>query len=123
MGHLKKNRGIIFHTTLKVTLFKTNQDGEDESRPVYIRGKNRRMLDISEFEDLYEESKNKIWLTFDEWLKDGSGSTFNFTILLNFKQCDFQSYMENDSLFSNDTMHYSYIFPCNSAFPSRYLYF
>merc|ERR1712030_212228 len=73
MGHLKKNRGIIFHTTLKVTLFKTNQDGEDESRPVYIRGKNRRMLDISEFEDLYEESKNKIWLTFDEWLKDGSG--------------------------------------------------
>ena len=31
------------------------------------------MLDISEFEDLYEESKNKIWLTFDEWLKDGSG--------------------------------------------------
>jgi len=71
--HLKKNRGIIFHTTLKVTLFKTNQDGEDESRPVYIRGKNRRMLDISEFEDLYDDSKNKIWLTFDEWLKDGSG--------------------------------------------------
>ena len=31
------------------------------------------MLDISEFNDLYDESKNKIWLTFDEWLKEGSG--------------------------------------------------
>merc|ERR1712055_568568 len=64
-------RSAWYH--LKVTLFKTNHDGEDESRPVYIRGKNRRMLDISEFEDLYEQSKNKIWLTFDEWLKDGYG--------------------------------------------------
>ena len=35
--------------------------------------KNRRMLDISEFEDLYNESKNKIWNNFDEWLKDGTG--------------------------------------------------
>ena len=70
---MKKNRGIIFHVTLKITLFKTKQDGEIESRPVYIRGKNRRMLDISEFEDLYEESKNKIWNNFDAWLKEGSG--------------------------------------------------
>merc|ERR1712055_508885 len=42
-------------------------------RAVYLSGKNRRMLDISEFQDLYDESKNKIWLTFDAWLKDGSG--------------------------------------------------
>ena len=61
--HLKKNNGIIFHTTLKITLFKIKQDGEVETRAVYLRGKNRRMLDISEFEDLYDESKNKIWLT------------------------------------------------------------
>ena len=52
-------KGIILHITLKITLFKTKQYGEDESRPVYLRGKNRRMLDISEFEDLYEESKTK----------------------------------------------------------------
>ena len=71
--HLKKNKGIIFHITLKITLFKIKQDGEVETRAVYLRGKNRRMLDISEFEDLYDESKNKIWLTFDAWLKDGSG--------------------------------------------------
>ena len=49
--HLKKNKGIIFHITLKITLFKTKQDGEDESRPVYIREKNRRILNIPEFED------------------------------------------------------------------------
>merc|ERR1712105_379664 len=71
--HLKKKNGIIFHTTLKITLFKIKQDGEVETRAVYLRGKNRRMLDISEFQDLYDESKNKIWLTFDAWLKDGSG--------------------------------------------------
>lgn len=49
------------------------QDGEVVTRSVYLRGKNRRMLDISEFNDLYAESKNKIWITFDEWLKEGSG--------------------------------------------------
>ena len=31
------------------------------------------MLDISEFNDLYDESKNKIWNIFDGWLKEGSG--------------------------------------------------
>ena len=71
--HLKKNKGIIFHITLKVTLYKMKQDGEVETRSVYLKGKNRRILDISEFQDLYDESKNKIWLTFDEWLKEGSG--------------------------------------------------
>ena len=71
--HLKKNKGIIFHITLKITLFKMKQDGEIVTRAVYLRGKNRRMLDISEFNELYDESKNKIWLTFDEWLKEGSG--------------------------------------------------
>merc|ERR1712236_21078 len=48
--HLKKNNGIIFHTTLKITLFKIKQDGEVETRAVYLRGKNRRMVDISEFQ-------------------------------------------------------------------------
>ena len=71
--HLKKNKGIIFHITLKVTLFKMKQDGEVETRPVYLHGENRRMLDLSEFNDLYNESKNKIWKTFDAWLKEGSG--------------------------------------------------
>ena len=71
--HLKKNKGIIFHITLKVTLFKMKQDGEVETRPVYLHGENRRILDLSEFNDLYNESKNKIWKTFDAWLKEGSG--------------------------------------------------
>ena len=31
------------------------------------------MLDLSEFNDLYAESKNKIWNIFDGWLKEGSG--------------------------------------------------
>merc|ERR1712215_410069 len=59
--------------TLKVTLYKMKQDGEVETRPVYLRGDNRRMLDLSEFNDLYAESKNKIWNTFDACLKEGSG--------------------------------------------------
>ena len=49
------------------------QDGEVVTRAVYLRGKNRRMLDISEFYDLYDESKNKIWNIFDGWLKERSG--------------------------------------------------
>merc|ERR1712215_407591 len=64
-------RSAWYH--LKKTLFKIKQDGEVETRAVYLRGKNRRMLDISEFQDLYDESKNKIWITFDAWLKEGSG--------------------------------------------------
>ena len=40
---------------------------------VYLRGENRRMLDLSDFNDLYAESKNKIWNIFDGWLKEGSG--------------------------------------------------
>ena len=71
--HLKKNKGIIFHVTLKVTLYKLKMDGEVETRPVYLQGENRRILDLSKFNDLYAESKNKIWNTFDAWLKEGSG--------------------------------------------------
>ena len=39
--HLKKNKGIIFHITLKVTLYKMKQDGEVVTRSVYLRGKNK----------------------------------------------------------------------------------
>merc|ERR1712208_148426 len=70
MVHLNSSDSIF---SLKVTLFKMKQDGEAETRPVYLRGENRRMLDLSEFNDLYDESKNKIWKTFDAWLKEGSG--------------------------------------------------
>ena len=49
------------------------QDGELVTRPVYLRDESRRMLDLSEFNDLYAESKNKIWNVFDGWLKEGSG--------------------------------------------------
>ena len=71
--HLKQHNGITFYITLETTLFKIKQNGEIETRKVYFCGKNRRMLDMSEFDELYEESKAKIWSSFDKWLKEGSG--------------------------------------------------
>ena len=35
----------------------------------YFYGKNRRMLNMEEFNKLYDESRTKIWNSFDEWLK------------------------------------------------------
>ena len=31
------------------------------------------MLDMPEFDDIYEESKAEIWNSFDKWSKEGSG--------------------------------------------------
>ena len=64
--HLKQHNGITFYITLETTLFKIKQNGEIETRKVYLCGKNRRMLDMTEFEELYEESKAKIWNSFDK---------------------------------------------------------
>ena len=71
--HLKQHNGITFYITLETTLFKTKQNGEIETRKAYFCGKNRRLLDMLEFDELYEESKAKIWKSFEKWLKEGSG--------------------------------------------------
>ena len=52
---------------------KTKQDGGVETTTAYFCGKNRRMIDMREFQDLYAESKAKIWNSFDKWIKEGSG--------------------------------------------------
>ena len=52
---------------------KTKQDGGIETRTAYFSGKTRRMIDMREFQDLYAESKAKIWNSFDKWIKEGSG--------------------------------------------------
>ena len=64
--HLKQHNGITFYITLETTLFKIKQNGEIETRKVYFCGKNRRMIDMFEFDELYEESKAKIWNSFDK---------------------------------------------------------
>ena len=71
--HLKKHKVISFYITLDTTLFKIKQIGEIETRKVYFCGKNRRMLDMGEFEEMFEQSKAKIWSNFDKWLQERSG--------------------------------------------------
>ena len=51
---------------------KTKQDGGIETRTAYFSGKTRRMIDMREFQDLYAESKAKIWNSLDKWIKEGS---------------------------------------------------
>ena len=70
---LKKHKGIQFYITIQTTLFKTNQNGNVEKRQPYFCGKNRRMLGMGEFDELFDQSKAKIWSSFDKWLQEGSG--------------------------------------------------
>ena len=53
--HLKKHKGISFYITLETNFMKSKQDGGIETRTAYFCGKNRRMIDMREFQDLYAE--------------------------------------------------------------------
>merc|ERR1712030_144080 len=58
------------------------------------------------FGDLYDESKNKIWLTFDAWLKDGSGWIIQSIDEFHLKICKYaplqgSSYIKSPNIIEN----------------------
>ena len=56
-------------------MMKTDRDGEIMIKKPYFCGATRRLINIFEFEKLFQASKDKIWNSFDEWIKEGSGWT------------------------------------------------
>ena len=87
---LKKHKGLQFYITIQTTMFKTDKDGQILTRKPFFCGKNRRMLDIHEFDDLYDQSKDKIWLSFDKWVKEGSGWRIKSVDKLILKMCEYK---------------------------------
>ena len=87
---LKKHKGLQFYITVQTTMFKTNKDGELQTRNPYFCGKNRRMLNIHEFNQLFDESKNKIWTSFDKWIKEGSGWRIKSVDNVILKMCEYK---------------------------------
>ena len=87
---LKKHKGIQFHIVVQATLFKIQRDGNVEKRQPYFCGKNRRMLDMGEFDELFDQSKEKIWSTFDKWLQEGSGWRLQSVDKVFLKMCQYK---------------------------------
>ena len=87
---LKKHKGIQFHIVVQVTLFKIQRDGNVEKRQPYFCGKNRRMLDMGEFDELFDQSRAKIWSSFDKWLQEGSGWRLQSVDKVFLKMCKYK---------------------------------
>ena len=87
---LRKHKGIQFHIVVQVTLFKIQQDGSVEKRQPYFCGKNRRMLDMGEFDELFDQSRAKIWSSFDKWLQEGSGWRLQSVDKVFLKMCKYK---------------------------------
>ena len=97
--YLKKQKGLKFHIILKVKLQKL--DGADEAE-VHFCGKNKRLTDLSEYDELYEESREKIWKSFEEWIKEGSGWVIQSIEEVVLKLCKYQPYLGSSYIQSPD---------------------
>ena len=75
LHHLHKNQPLKFYITVKVHLYKidTKTDLKHNKEVVYFHGKTRIILKSDEFDQLYDDAREKIWKSFDNWLKNGSG--------------------------------------------------
>ena len=48
------------------------------------------MLDMGEFDELFDQSKEKIWSTFDKWLQEGSGWRLQSVDKVFLKMCQYK---------------------------------
>ena len=87
---LKKEKGIQFYLTLQCTMMKTDRDGEIMIQKPYFCGATKRLINISQFEDLFQASKDKIWNSFDKWIKEGSGWTIKSVDRIILKMCQYK---------------------------------
>merc|ERR1711954_383223 len=67
------NRGIRFYIVYEVELEKYDDGEEDYNKTVYLHSANRRILDMYEFDDVYEQAMTKIKDEFEDWMGEGSG--------------------------------------------------
>merc|ERR1711954_489083 len=66
------NHGIGFYIVYKVELEKYH-DGEEESTDVYLHSGNRRLLNMDEFDQEYDEAMDKINEELENYTGEGSG--------------------------------------------------
>merc|ERR1711954_178985 len=66
--------GIGFYIVYKVELEKYDSDDRKEAtKTVYLHSANRRILNMEEFDTVYDESMKKINEEFEAWMGEGSG--------------------------------------------------
>merc|ERR1711954_91920 len=69
--HIK--RGIRFYIVYEVELEKYGDGEEDDNKTVHLHSANRRILNMYEFDDVYEQAMTKINDQFEVWMGEGSG--------------------------------------------------
>merc|ERR1712081_137209 len=67
------NRGIRFYIVYKVELEQYGNGEEDDNKTVYLHSANRRILNMYEFDDVYEHAMTKINDQFENFMAEGSG--------------------------------------------------
>merc|ERR1711954_159366 len=67
------NRGIRFYIVYEVELEKYGDGEEDDNKTVYLHSANRRIFNMYEFDDVYEQAMTKINDQFEDWMGEGSG--------------------------------------------------
>ena len=67
------NRGIRFYIVYEVELEKYGDGEEDDNKTVYLHSANRRIFNMYEFDDVYEQAMTKINDEFEVWMGEGSG--------------------------------------------------
>ena len=67
------NRGIRFYIVYEVELEKYGDGEEDDNKTVHLHSANRRILNMYEFDDVYEQAMTKINDQFEVWMGEGSG--------------------------------------------------
>ena len=67
------NRGIRFYIVYEVELEKYGDGEEDDNKTVHLHSANRRILNMYEFDDVYEQAMTKINDEFEVWMGEGSG--------------------------------------------------
>ena len=67
------NHGIRFYLVYEVELNKYDADWEEDTKTVYLHSANRRILNMEEFDEVYDEAMQKINDEFEDWMGEGSG--------------------------------------------------
>merc|ERR1712112_360722 len=67
------NRGIRFYIVYEVELEKYGDGEEDDNKTVHLNSANWRILNMYEFDDVYEQAMTKINDQFEVWMGEGSG--------------------------------------------------
>ena len=67
------NQGIRFYLVYKVELEKYDADWEEDTKTVYLNSANRRIFDMEQFDEVYDEAMEKINEEFEAWMGEASG--------------------------------------------------